>query len=44
MKKRKRDRRRALLAKLSRHLEISLDILRPRRIRTQVRAVRRGAG
>jgi hypothetical protein len=35
MKKRKRDRHRALLARLSRHLEISLDTLRSRRIRTR---------
>ncbi len=35
MKRRKRDHRRALLARLTRHLEISLDSLRPRRIRTR---------
>ncbi|QEH37752.1 hypothetical protein OJF2_63430 [Aquisphaera giovannonii] len=35
MKKRKRDRHRALFARLTRHLEISLDALRPRRIRTR---------
>lgn len=35
MKKRERDRRRALMARLERHLEISLDALRPRRIRTR---------
>jgi hypothetical protein len=35
MKKRERDRHRALMARLGRHLEISLDSLRPRRIRTR---------
>lgn len=35
MKKRERDRRRALFTRLQRHLEISLDALRPRRIRTR---------
>jgi hypothetical protein len=35
MKKQKRNRRRALFARLGRHLEISLDNLRPRRIRTR---------
>jgi hypothetical protein len=35
MKKRKRDRRRELFGRLGRHLEISLDMLRPRRIRTR---------
>jgi hypothetical protein len=35
MKNRKRDRHRALLARLTRHLEISIDALRPRRIRTR---------
>jgi hypothetical protein len=35
MKKRQRDRRRALLARLGRHIEISVDPLRPRRIRTR---------
>ena len=35
MKKQKRNRRRELFARLGRHLEISLDDLRPRRIRTR---------
>jgi len=35
MKKRERDLRRALHTRLQRHLEISLDALRPRRIRTR---------
>jgi hypothetical protein len=35
MKKRQRDRHRALFARLTRHLEISIDALRPRRIRTR---------
>jgi hypothetical protein len=35
MKKRMRDRRRALYARLSRQLEICFDPLRPRRIRTR---------
>lgn len=35
MKRRKRDHQRALIARLTRHVEISLDCLRPRRIRTR---------
>ena len=35
MKRRKRDHQRALLARLTRHVEISHDCLRPRRIRTR---------
>ncbi|WP_165225741.1 hypothetical protein [Aquisphaera insulae] len=35
MKKRKRDRHRALFVRLSRHVDICLDSLRPRRIRTR---------
>ncbi len=35
MKRRKRNHQRALLARLTRHVEISLDCLRPRRIRTR---------
>jgi hypothetical protein len=35
MKKRHRDARRALFTRLERHLQISLDALRPRRIRTR---------
>ena len=35
MKKRKRDRNHALVVRLQRHLEISVDALRPRRIRTR---------
>jgi hypothetical protein len=35
MKKRKQDHRRALIERLTRHVEISLDYLRPRRIRTR---------
>jgi hypothetical protein len=35
MKKSRRDRQHAKLARLRRHLEISLDLLKPRRIRTR---------
>jgi hypothetical protein len=35
MRKGRRDRRRALLTRLERHLEISLDSMKPRRIRTR---------
>jgi hypothetical protein len=35
MRKGRRNRHRALLARLERHLEISLDSLKPRRIRTR---------
>jgi hypothetical protein len=35
MKKPKRNRQRALFSRLGRHLEICLDTLRPRRIRTR---------
>jgi hypothetical protein len=35
MKRGRRNRERALFARLRRHLEISLDSLRPRRIRTR---------
>jgi hypothetical protein len=35
MRKGRRNRHRALLTRLQRHLEISLDSLRPRRIRTR---------
>jgi hypothetical protein len=35
MRKGRRNRHRALLARLQRHLEISLDSLKPRRIRTR---------
>lgn len=35
MRKGRRNRQRALLTRLKRHLEISLDTVRPRRIRTR---------
>jgi hypothetical protein len=35
MRKGRRNRQRALLARLERHVEISLDALKPRRIRTR---------
>jgi hypothetical protein len=35
MRNGRRDRRRALLIRLERHLEISLDSIRPRRVRTR---------